>query len=336
MRLSVLDSSPVIEGANATDAHRMTARLARHTDDLGFHRFWVTELHGAPMNAGTTPEVTLASLASLTTRLRLGSGAVLLNHRNIFRTVETFQQLHAMFPGRIDLGIGRAGAGPAIDRVLEAGRGPAPNGYAAQLTELLGRLGSDHPGAGIPSFDGVPGVPDVWILGSTPSSAVIAAEFGLPYAFAGFLNPGAAAASMATYRATFSPVRADDEPRSLLALNVSCAPTPEAAASAGSSAAAIYAAAAGGVRLPRVPVADEASRLLGGPPSRRQYQPGEWPATLNGTPDQLAADLSDMAQEVGADEIMVQDFIADADQRLQSYTLLAEAFGLSTSGGSDA
>ena len=150
------------------------------------------------------------------------------------------------------------------------------------------------------------------------------------------LNPAAAAPSLAAYRTHFAPSQRDSEPRSMLALNVSCASTPDAAARAGSSAAAIYAAAARGNRLPRVPLAKDACDMLGGVPRRWRYEPGAWPATLHGTPDQLRADLSAIADEGGSDEIMVQDFIAEPEQRLESYSLLAEAFGLTPTEAADA
>ncbi len=340
MRLSVLDSSPVHAGESAVDAVAGTARLAVHADRLGYSRFWATELHGPAMNAGATPEITMARVASVTERIRVGAGSVLLNHRSAYRTAETFMHLHTMFPERVDLGLGRATAGPVVDQALQRLRTVALPGddYNEQVAEVLSwlvrRLPAGHPFASVPFFDGVPGRPQVWILGSSPGSAAVAAHFGLPYAFAGFLNSAAAGPALAAYRRLFRPALdavgevAVAEPHCLLALNVSCGPTEQQAARVGASATAVYAAATYGQRLPRVPTADEAVELLGGLPSPCRYAPGQLPTTIHGTPEHLHDLLSILADDVGADEIAVQDFIADPAERLTSYDLLAEAFSL--------
>jgi luciferase family oxidoreductase group 1 len=122
MKISVVDTSPVLAGSTAVEAFRTTIELAQLADQAGYSRYWLSELHGVRTNAGTTPEVAVAAVASRTSNLRVGSGGVLLNHRSPYRVAETFLQLHAMFPGRIDLGIGRATSGRVIDCALQQTR----------------------------------------------------------------------------------------------------------------------------------------------------------------------------------------------------------------------
>jgi len=337
MRLSILDASPVTSGATAVDAFAATSALARSADRWGFDRYWVTELHGSRLNAGSTPEVTIAHVASVTERIRVGSGAALLNHRSPYAVAETFAQLDAMFPGRIDLGMGRATAGSLVDLALQRDRSqaPAPVDHEQQVAEVLTWLAHDfpaeHPFAQIPLAEGVEGGPEPWILGSSPSSGALAGRLGLSYAFAGFLAPHAAPAAIAAYRRAFDAAGspgAREAPHVLLAINAACADSDEEAAAVGASAELVYRAAAGGRRLESVPTATDAARALGGIPPPTRHEPGRWPSTLSGGPERLRDVIERMAGEVGADEIAVQDMIADPAARQRSYELLAGAFAL--------
>src|SRR2546428_8348590 len=171
LKISIVDTSPVLAGATAVEAFRTTAELAELADHAGFSRYWLSELHGLPTDANTSPEVAVAAVASRTSKLRVGSGGVLLNHRSPYRVAETFLQLHSMFPGRIDLGVGRATSGPLIDFALEHSRSaiPSEESYEGQLVELLqwfDGFPDDHPFAQVPFFDRAAGRPGPWILGS--------------------------------------------------------------------------------------------------------------------------------------------------------------------------
>src|ERR687897_2624235 len=209
MRLSVLDQSPIPEGSTGSQALRNTLDLARAVDRLGYHRYWVAEHHGGPMLAGPAPEVLIGPIAAATERIRVGSGGVMLPHYSPLKVAESFSLLSGLYPGRIDLGIGRAaGTDPMTTYALQRDRRQAaPDDFPAQLAELLAYLDdalpADHPFARLAgNLPGRPETPEPWLLGSSPQSGIWAAELGLPYAFADFINPRGAAIA-ADYRARF-------------------------------------------------------------------------------------------------------------------------------------
>src|SRR3954464_982722 len=191
--LSVLDQSPIAEGSTAADALANTIDLAQLADALGYRRYWLAEHHGGPMLAGFAPEVLIPSVAAATSRIRVGSGGVMLPHYSPFKVAEVFTLLAAMYPGRIDLGLGRAsGTDPRTTFALQRDRSRAmEDDFPQQLAELLAHLEDDlppdHPFVRLPKFlPGLPHAPEPWLLGSSPQSAIWAAETGLPYAFADF------------------------------------------------------------------------------------------------------------------------------------------------------
>src|SRR2546423_2110758 len=196
MRLSVLDQSPIAEGSTGPDALRNTIELAQVADELGYTRYWVAEHHGGAMLAGPSPEALIGPIASATERIRVGSGGVMLPHYSPLKVAETFSLLAGLFPGRIDLGIGRAaGSDPLTMFALQRDRRQAaPDDFPQQLAELLGYLDGSLP-ADFPfaylakALPGLPEKPEVWMLGSSPQSAIWAEELSLPYAYADFINP---------------------------------------------------------------------------------------------------------------------------------------------------
>src|SRR5690348_85850 len=200
MRLSVLDQSPISEGATGAEALRNTLELARLADALGYHRYWVAEHHGGPMLASASPEALIGPIAAGTERIRVGSGGVMLPHYSPLKVAETFTVLAALYPGRIDLALGRApGTDPLTMLALQRDRRTAaPDDFPQQLAELLAYLDDslpeDHPFARLAkTLPGRPELPVPWLLGSSQQSAIWAAEIGLPYAFADFINPGSEA-----------------------------------------------------------------------------------------------------------------------------------------------
>src|SRR4030081_2833413 len=194
MLVSVLDQSPISEGSAGADALANTLALARLADELGYHRYWVAEHHGGPMLASASPEALIGPIAAATRDIRVGRGGGMLPHYSPLRVAETFTILAGLFPGRIDLGIGRAaGTDPLTTFALQRDRRQgAPDDFPEQLQELRGfledSLPPDHPFARVSKLPGKPETPEIWLLGSSPQSAIWAGELGLPYVFADFIN----------------------------------------------------------------------------------------------------------------------------------------------------
>ncbi|MFC4548882.1 MULTISPECIES: LLM class flavin-dependent oxidoreductase [Halorussus] len=340
MELSVVDLSPVPDGGTATDAYANTVEAAKQAERLGYSRFWVAEHHGmADTIAGTTPEVLLGHLAAETDSIRLGSGAVLLNHYSPFKVAEEFGALDALAPGRIDAGLGRANGSPASDRALGTERhveNPDED-HAEKIEAVVNHLydaypeGHPYADLAIPRSGGDSPVP--WALGSSPSSAAIAAELGLPYCFAAFIRPQFAAHSFEDYRDQFEPSRLPggvDEPRGIVAVNAVCAETDEEAARLRAVAEATYKRMRRGEVGTR-PSVEEAIDELGGvpDPTPETLDPGEWPRSISGSPETLAGLLEQLADRVGVDEVMIQHAVGDHERALRSHELLAEGVGIS-------
>jgi len=340
MDLSVVDLSPVPADGTATDAFANTVEAARQAERLGYSRFWVAEHHGmAETLAGTTPEVLLGHLAAETDSIRLGSGAVLLNHYSPFKVAEQFGTLDALAPGRVDAGLGRANGSPAVDRALGTERhveNPDED-HTEKIDALVSHLHDDfppgHPYADIeiPRSGDDPPVP--WVLGSSASSATIAAELGLRFCFAAFIRPQFAEPAFEAYRERFQPSERPggiDEPEGMVAVNAVCAETDEAAARLRATAEASYKRMERG-EIGTAPAVETAIDELGGvpDPTPATLDADEWPRALSGSPETLAGLLDQLAERVGVDEVMIQHVVADHDDALRSHELLAEGVGLS-------
>ncbi len=326
MQLSIVDVSPVPPGATAAEALAATVELARLADRLGYARFWLAEHHAAArIAAASTPEILIARIGAVTERIRLGSGAVLVNQQSPFRIAESFRLLHTLFPDRVDLGLGRARSSALIDAALQDGARPtAHDDRVAQILRWLGDgFPADDPHRGIELFPGVPGTPQPWILGSSPASGVLAGELGLPYCYAAFLAPATTADALAAYRRSFRPAAHGlgiDAPHTMVGVNVCCAATEREAARL-RAPAELDRRESGG----RLLSADAAVAELGGVPHPTHYRPGDWPQVMSAAPERMADLLASMADEVGADEFMVHDVISDPADRRASYELLADA-----------
>jgi luciferase family oxidoreductase group 1 len=339
MDLSVVDLSPVPDDGTATDAYANTIEIATQAEQLGYSRFWVAEHHGmADSIAGTTPEVLLGHLAAETDSIRLGSGAVLLNHYRPFKVAEQFGVLDALAPGRIDAGLGRANGSPAADRALGTDRhvqNPDED-HAEKIKAVVNHLYDDfpeeHPYSDLTIPRSGENVPNPWLLGSSPSSAAIAGELGLPYCFAAFIRPQFAIHSFEEYRKQFQPsplVGEVDEPQGMVAVNAVCAETDQEAARLRSVAEATYKRMQRGVVGTR-PSVEEAIDELGAvpEPTPETLDPEDWPKAISGSPKTLAGLLEQLAERVDVDEVMIQHVIADHDDALRSHELLADGVGL--------
>lgn len=336
MKLSIVDLATIKPGETATEALAQSLETARLADELGYHRIWFAEHHMAPAQASHHPELLIAAAGMLTNRIRLGSGAVLMNHYSPLKVAEMFMQLDAMFPGRVDLGLGRASSGPVIDMALRRDRNARPtDDHAAQITETIAWLHDafpdNHPFAGKPLIPTVPTAPDIWLLGSSISSAHLAARLGIGYTFAGFINPQAAASALRTYRANFvaSPY-GTGKPRAMLGINASIGDSAEEGQRLALSVKGYYNRLQQGNYTAFVPTIAEADSELG---DAERSEPtaingSRWPRFVAGSAEQVRQTCEHMVEESEADEIIVQSMIADPADRNRSYQRLARAFDL--------
>ncbi|MET0404039.1 MAG: LLM class flavin-dependent oxidoreductase [Cystobacter sp.] len=332
LRLSVLDQSPISEGSTGAEALRRSLDLARHTDALGYHRYWVAEHHGGAMLACASPEALIGPIAAATSRLRVGSGGVMLPHYSPYKVAETFSMLSGLAPGRIDLGLGRA---PGSDRVTAIAlqrdrRHRMPDDFPSQLAELLGYLSgelpSDHPFARLTTLPGLPEVPEPWLLGSSPQSGIWAAEAGLPYAFADFIQPVGVPIA-ARYREEFVPSRWLEAPRVIAAVWALCADTDAEAERLASSIKMAGAMLMRGQPIP-VPPVDTALRFLSTLGDNAAALPFSERRMILGSPMRVKESIEAVAREYGADEVMVVTITHEHEARRRSYALIADAFGL--------
>jgi luciferase family oxidoreductase group 1 len=332
MRLSVLDQSPVSIGSTPAAALANTLELARLTDRLGYERYWIAEHHATETLASPAPEVLLARLGAETERLRIGSGGVMLPHYSPLKVAEQFRMLHALYPDRVDLGIGRAPGGSPLEAFAlrrERLDTPMPDDFPDQLIELLGFLhrgfAPRHPFSRIKVSPDMPGTPTVWLLGSSLWSAAAAAELGLPYAFAHFIAPQPTRAAIEHYRAHFEPSRYLSEPQAIVALGAICAATDQEAERLAASVRLMGRRLRQGDLRP-VPTIEEAERELAGLPSPEE--PSEWPRHVCGAAATVRERLEGMARTLGLEELMIVTIVHDHQARLRSYELLARAFDL--------
>jgi luciferase family oxidoreductase group 1 len=336
LRLSVLDQSPVAAGSSPGDALQNSIALARKVDALGYTRFWMSEHHAMDTLACTAPEIMLARIGAETQRIRIGSGGIMLPHYSALKVAEVFRTLHALYPGRVDLGIGRApGGGPVEAMALKRDRKSRPlDDFPEQVAELLAYFYKDfpvgHPFVGLKVSPEVSGAPDVWMLGSSMWSSAAGADFGLPYAFAHFFSPVHTRAAIEAYQRSFIPASregARSKPEATLAVGVICADTQEEADYLQSSVRVLQRRIRTGDRRP-IAAPDDALREL------RAFgdmavEEGEWPRYFVGTPSVVGERLRNMASDLGIGELVVNTITWDQAARLRSYELLAQEFSLS-------
>ncbi len=335
MRLSVLDQSPIAAGSDPAQALRDSVDLAELADGLGYHRYWLAEHHSSPMLAGTSPEALIGPIAARTSRLRVGSGGVMLPHYSPLKVAETFSLLSGLFPGRIDLGVGRTDGtdDPVTSFALQRDRNnPAPDDFGEQLPELLAYLDdalpAEHIFAKLPAtLPGRPEGPEPWLLGSSPQSAVWAGELGMAYAYADFINPGAGVQLVDLYRERFVASKRLRRPRVLVAVWALCAETDERAAELAASARMTMLLARRG-RFTPVPRVETALRFI----ERRTRTDAPIEALskrmVTGAQATVHDGLRALADDYDTDELMVLTVTHDHAARRRSYELLAGRFSL--------
>jgi luciferase family oxidoreductase group 1 len=328
VHLSILDQSPIIRGHGARRAIEETLRLARRADELGYSRYWLAEHHAIAALADPCPEVLLARLGAETRRIRIGTGGVLLPYYSAFRTAETFRMLEALYPGRIDLGIGRAPGGDARTAHAVAGGGfPDASRFPEQVQELAahldGTLAKGHPFETVRVQPEVETRPEMWLLGSSDYSGALAAELGLAFSFAHFINPRGGDAVAQFYRSRFRPGR-EPAPRVMVCTFAICADSDEEAERL-----------AAAIDLRRLHMAlnidspfptDQEAAQHAYTPEERAYVMGQRARAVLGSPQTCRRELEAMAARYGADEVMVLTITGSYETRLRSYELLASEF----------
>lgn len=332
MRLSILDQAPVAAGHTPAEALARSVDLARSGDALGYHRFWMSEHHAMQTLACTAPEIMLARIGAETRRIRLGSGGIMLPHYSAFKVAEQFSTLEAMYPNRIDLGVGRApGGGPVESLALRRERRVQPvDDFTDQLGELLayfaGTFPAQHPFSKLRVMPESAGSPDVWLLGSSMWSAAAAAEFSLPYAFAHFFSPIATRAAIEAYRRAFVSGSHRTQPEAMIAIGVIAAPTQEEAEYLHASVRLLQRRIRQGDRRPveHPTAALNELKLLGSDAGEE----GEWRRYVVGTPGRVCEELEDIARALEIEELVVNTITWDHEARLRSYDLLAQAMNL--------
>lgn len=329
VQLSVLDQSPISEGFTAGDALRNTIDLARHAEHLGYQRYWLAEHHGTPGLADASPEVMIGPVASATTRLHVGTGGIMLPHYSPLKVAETFSMLSALYPGRIDLGLGRApGTSASVAFALQRDRRQAaPDDFREQLGELLGYF--ENRGATTGPFRQLAALrfssPEPWLLGSSDQSGIWAAELGLPYCFADFINPNGEQIA-AYYRDHFQPSARLKQPWAAVCSWAICAETDEEAQLLASSMRMLMIMLYRGQLIP-VPSPEKAMAFL----AKEGVAPDSVPVgrrLIVGTPEKVRGMLEQVVADYGADELFVVNIVHDHQARKRSYELIARSFGL--------
>lgn len=326
--LSVLDQTPIPEGVSPAQALAHSIDLARHCEALGYQRIWLAEHHASRALAGSAPEILIAAVAGATSRIRVGSGGVMLPHYSPLKVAEQFSLLAGLHPGRIDLGLGRA---PGSDQrtavaLQQDRRQYAPNAFPQQLAELIGYLENslpdDHPfHAYAATLPGLPHAPEPWVLGSSPDSVAFAADLGLPYCLADFIAPRLGELAH-QYRDRFIPRRGGEKPHVMVAVWTVCADTDAEAQRLAAPARMMFAHLLMGRSIP-VPPPDVALAWLADRPdvgrafaSRR---------VVAGSPATVRAGLEQVIAEYAADELMLVNILHDHADRKRSYSLAMDA-----------
>jgi luciferase family oxidoreductase group 1 len=331
--LSVLDVSPVTSGSTSSQALRNTLDLARFVDQRGYKRYWLAEHHNSPGIASTTPEIMIGQVANVTQNMRVGSGGVMLPNHSPLKVAESFKLLEALYPGRIDLGIGRA---PGTDTITALALRRSEENLSAEdfPQELMklqafaaGTFPPDHPFKTVNAYPMDVKLPPIWLLGSSGYSSQLAAMLGTGFAFAHHINPDPAVQAMRVYRERFEPSLEFPQPHAILAASVICADTDEQAEELALSITFAFF----GLHIGRV------SGALPSPEEVANYSMSDYERKIFesirsrhiiGSPATVRAELNTLIEQTQADELMVMTIVYDHAARLHSYDLLAEAFEL--------
>ena len=325
--LSVLDLSPIVRGGSAAAAFRNTLDLAQHAERWGYTRFWVAEHHNMPGIASAATAVLISHVGAGTTRIRVGAGGIMLPNHAPLQVAEQFGTLESLFPGRVDLGLGRApgtdtAAALALRRTLQAD----PDDFPNDVRELMAYFEAAQPGQRVRAVPGAGLRLPIWILGSSTFGAQVAAAFGLPFAFASHFAPAYMDEALAIYRQRFRPSDRLTKPYAMLGVNVVTADSDNEALLLASSGRQSFASLRAGRPIELPPPSKEWTRE----PDAAPTDADRTRVSFVGAPDAVAAGLREFIARTDADELIVVSHIYDHAARLRSYDLTAKAMGLQT------
>ena len=322
--LSVLDLSPVAAGTTPGQALRQTTELARRTEELGYRRFWVAEHHNMPSIASSAPAVLIAHLAAATSRIRVGSGGVMLPNHAPLVVAEQFGTLEALHPGRIDLGIGRA---PGTDQLTALAlrrtmEGLSAEAFPKELLDLIEFFTGEDPQARITAMPGQGDMPEIWLLGSSGFSAQLAGMLGLPFSFAHHFSAANTVPALALYREHFRPSRWLECPQAMVAVSAICADTDDRARwLAGPAALSFLRLRAG---APQPMASPEEAAVYPYSDFEREMAWGRFADQAIGSPDTVRRQLAGLLERTGADELMLTAMVYDIEDRTRSFELITE------------
>ncbi len=332
LKLSVLDQSPVRKGDTAAQAVRETVELAQHCDRLSYHRYWLAEHHNSEALAGTTPEILVGHVAGATKSMRVGSGGVMLSHYSPLKVAENFRMLETLYPGRIDIGIGRApGSDYLTAQALAAGPGSLSVEYFPHQVNMLNeflhdKVSPEHDFSKIHAQPVGKTTPELWILGSSDQSAMLAAYFGLPFSFAHFISAHGGVAAMESYRQNFRPSAIHPKPQGSIGIFVICAESRQEAERLALSRNIFLINLRRGHPAPVVSP-EEAENYKMDVHDRAIVADAEG-HTIIGDPDQVKSQITDLLAVYGAEEAVIVTITYDFEARKRSYALISEAFGV--------
>jgi luciferase family oxidoreductase group 1 len=331
IKLTALDQSPIRSGSSATEALQETVQLAQACENAGYNRYWLAEHHASSSYAGTAPEILVTRIAAATQHIRVGSGGVMLSHYSPLKVAETFSLLETLYPGRIDLGIGRApGSDQLTAMALAYGSEIGVEYFPTRIADMLSLLGTSEPPTELFKRIKISPKPEnpteVWLLGSSDQSAHYASYFGLAFTFAHFIAPQGGEQVVKAYYNNFKPSEFNPSPKGSISVFVNCAETEKEARQLAKSRDLVLLRRAKGERgaYPSVEEADAydytEQDMLVIEHNRSQ--------SIYGNPQQCKKILTKMAQSFGVEELVILTICHDPLARVRSYELLAEAFNL--------
>jgi luciferase family oxidoreductase group 1 len=319
---SVLDLAPIAEGSDVSQSFRNSLDLAQHGERWGYHRFWLAEHHGMPGIASAATAVLIAHVANHTSRIRVGAGGIMLPNHSPLVIAEQFGTLESLFPGRIDLGLGRApGSDHVTARALRRNLASDADEFPQDVIELMDYF-ADSPRRQVRAIPGAGLEVPVWILGSSLFGAQLAAALGLPYAFASHFAPQMMMQAIELYRSTFRPSAQLDKPYVMLGFNVFAADTDEEAQYLATSMQQAFVNLRSGRPTPLKPPVRNYPDQIG--PAERAMLDQVLSCSAIGSRDTVAAQLKDFIARTGANELMITSQIFEHTKRLRSYELTAQ------------